>query len=83
MRTTLTIDDDVAAALERLRKTRDLGLKEVVNDVLRRGLKDITAPSKKISEAFRTKSVRLGRARLPNVDNIAETIAVAEGDPFK
>ena len=28
MRTTLTLDDDVAVALERLRKTRDVGLKE-------------------------------------------------------
>lgn len=82
MRTTLTIDDDVAAALDRLRKARDKGLKEVVNDVLRQGLKEMAAP-KKTSEPFRTQSVRLGRARLSNVDNIAEVLAVAEGDSFK
>ena len=28
MRTTLTLDDDVAAALDRLRKARDVGLKD-------------------------------------------------------
>jgi Ribbon-helix-helix protein, copG family len=38
MRTTLTLDDDVAAALERLRKSRDASLKDLVNEALRRGL---------------------------------------------
>jgi Arc/MetJ family transcription regulator len=35
MRTTLTIDDDVAAELQRLRRTRDASLRHVVNDALR------------------------------------------------
>lgn len=38
MRTTLTLDDDNAVRLERLRKERDLSLKDVVNDAIRRGL---------------------------------------------
>jgi hypothetical protein len=37
MRTTLTLDDDVAAALERLRRSRRIGLKRLVNEALRRG----------------------------------------------
>jgi len=82
MRTTLTIDEDVATALDRLRKARDMGLKEIVNEVLRRGLKEMATP-KKTSEPFRTHSVRLGRARLSNVDNVAEVLAVAENDSFK
>ena len=41
MRTTLTLDDDVAAALERLRRARDASLKDVVNEVLRRGLSEL------------------------------------------
>jgi hypothetical protein len=82
MRTTLTLDDDVAAALERLRKARDMGLKELVNDVLRRGLNDMSAPPK-TREPFRTHSVALGRARLPNIDNVAEALAIAEGESFK
>ena len=32
MRTTLTLDDDVAAILERLRKSRDASLKDLVNE---------------------------------------------------
>jgi hypothetical protein len=82
MRTTLTLDDDVAAALQRLRKTRDVGLKELVNDVLRRGLKNLSVPPKR-REPFRTQSVSLGRALLPNVDNVAESLAIAEAEAFK
>jgi hypothetical protein len=82
MRTTLTIDDDVAVALERLRKTRDVGLKELVNDVLRRGLKDMKTPSKP-RKVFRTTSVSLGPSRLPDVDNIAEVLAIVEDESFK
>jgi hypothetical protein len=82
MRTTLTLDDDVAVALERLRKARNAGHKKIVNDVLRRGLKGMNAPSKP-RQAFRTTSVSLGPLRLPDVDNIGEVLAVAEGEPFK
>ena len=42
MKTTLTFDDDVAAALERVRRTRNASLKDVVNDALRRGLNDLS-----------------------------------------
>jgi len=53
MRTTLTLDDDVAAQIERLRKSRDMGLKDIVNEALRRGLMEMTAKPKK-KEPFRT-----------------------------
>ena len=46
MRTTLTLDPDNAARLERLRKDRDASLKEVVNDAIRRGLDALDAPAK-------------------------------------
>lgn len=82
MRTTLTLDDDVAAELERLRKARDVGLKELVNDVLRRGINEMRAPAKR-RDPFRTRSVTLGRVRLANVDNVSEVLAVAEGESFK
>ena len=42
MRITLTLDDDVAAALQRVRRTRNASLKDVVNDALRRGLNDLS-----------------------------------------
>jgi hypothetical protein len=82
MRTTLTLDDDVAAALEQLRRTRDASLKDVVNDALRRGLSDLTTGSKR-REPFHTQGVALGRLRLPSIDNTSESLAAAEGEAFK
>jgi hypothetical protein len=38
MRTTLTLDDDLAEALARLARRDDRSFKEVVNETLRRGL---------------------------------------------
>jgi hypothetical protein len=44
MRTTLTLDDDVAAALEQLRKSRNVSLKDLINEALRQGLKSVEQP---------------------------------------
>jgi hypothetical protein len=82
MRTTLTIDDDVAVALERMRKSRNASLKEIVNDVLRRGLKEANAPQKP-RRHFHTRSVDLGKPRLPDLDNVDEVLAIAEGEDFR
>lgn len=81
MRTTLTIDDDVAAMLEEVRRGRGTSLKDVVNDVLRRGLLEMNAP-RKPRKPYRTPSVDLGKP-LMNIDNIAEVLAVIEGETFK
>jgi hypothetical protein len=82
MRTTLTIDDDVAVQLERLRRKGDVSLKELVNDVLRRGLRDINAPPKK-QKPFRTQTHDAGPPLIDNIDNIAEVLAIIEGDAYK
>jgi hypothetical protein len=81
MRTTLTLDDDVSIQLERLRRARDLSFKELVNEALRRGLRDMNAPSKK-REPFRTKAFHMGKP-LINLDNTAEVLAFIEGEDFK
>ena len=38
MRTTVTLADDVAAAVDALRRERGIGLSEALNDLARRGL---------------------------------------------
>ena len=43
MRTTLTLDDDLAAALKEQARRADQPFKQVVNDVLRRGLSPVLA----------------------------------------
>jgi hypothetical protein len=77
MRTTLTLDDDVAAVMERLRNEHDVNLKAIVNEALREGLKHIMVPRRKPAR-FRTETVDLGRCLLASVDDIAETLAIAE-----
>lgn len=82
MRTTLTLDDDVAAILKRLARTRRARLKDLVNEALRRGLAEaVTRPPAR--ETFRTTSVALGRCRIGTIDNIAEALAAAEGESFR
>ena len=82
MRTTMTLEDDVAASLQRLGKRRGVKFKALVNEALREGIKCMMAPPKKRS-VFRTRSVDLGSCRAANVDNVAEVIAVAEGESFR
>jgi len=77
MRTTLTLDEDVAARLERLRRARGQSLKDIINDALRRGLDDLTRRRQQRA-TFRTESADLGRLRLPSIDNVSETLAAAE-----
>ena len=82
MRTTLTLEDDVAAVLGRLRKSRNVSMKDLINDALREGLKHIAAPPAS-RRPFRTATVDLGRCLQGNVDNIAELLAVAENEAFE
>ena len=82
MRTTLTIEDDVAKLLEKVRRARNTSLKVVINQALRQGLRDMTKPPRR-RKPYETPSVNLGRCKLANLDDISEVIAVAEGDNFK
>ncbi|MBV9018397.1 MAG: ribbon-helix-helix protein, CopG family [Alphaproteobacteria bacterium] len=82
MRTTLTIEDDVAAELERLRRDRDASLKDVVNEALRRGVRDMTAPPKR-AKPFRTKSYDCGRLLIDNIDNVWEVLDQIEDEKFR
>jgi Arc/MetJ family transcription regulator len=82
MRTTVTLDDDVAAAIRHLRRVRNATLKQVVNEALRRGIRDMTV-RKRRRATFRTRSVNLGSLLIPSLDNIGEVLATAEGEPFQ
>ncbi len=82
MRATITLEDAAASSLKRLAKVRGVKFKVLVNQVIREGIKSLTAPAKKRS-VFRTRSVDLGSCRAANVDNVAEVLAVAEGESFR
>jgi hypothetical protein len=81
MRTTLTLEDDVAVQLERLRRARGSTLKDLVNEALRRGLREMVSKPKK-RRPFRTRTFDMGPP-LINIDNVAEALAYAEGEAYK
>ena len=81
MRTTLSLDDDVTALLEQVRKEKRTSLKEVVNQALRQGLREMTTRAKS-HKPYRTASVSLGRCLQGSIDDVAEVLAVAEGENF-
>ena len=79
MRTTLTIDDDVAARLEQERRKRRISFKEIVNDVLRAGLEGLGRHKRRPAE-FRTKGFALGPSLVGSLDNVEEVLSRAEGE---
>jgi hypothetical protein len=76
MRTTLTIDPDVAVGLERLRRAEKLSLKQAVNEVLRRGLQSSEKPA--VPKPYRTRVVDHGPLLVPSLDNIEDVLAQIE-----
>ena len=62
MRTTLTLDDDVAAALARRRAERGTGLRHEVNELLRAGLAAVGQPQADAAEPYELPTFDPGRA---------------------
>ncbi|HEY7693128.1 MAG TPA: ribbon-helix-helix protein, CopG family [Gaiellaceae bacterium] len=72
MRTTVTLDDDVAAAIRELRRTRSLGLSEAVNELIRNGLRRRPART-----PFKQRSYPMGLQI--DVTDVADALEIAEG----
>lgn len=72
MRMTINLDEDVAAAVERLRQERGEGLSRVVNDLVRKGLRE---QPRDVRFEQVTSSMR---ARF-DVTNVSEAIELIEG----
>ena len=68
----MTLDDDVVAAVERLRRDRSVGLSEALNELVRAGLR---APVP--SAPFRQRTADLGIGI--DVRNVGEALELAEG----
>ena len=73
MRTTVTLADDVAAAVEDLRRQRGSGVSDAINELVRRGL---VAPQRR--KRFRQQSSDMGRPHLP-LDDIAGLLETLDG----
>jgi len=70
MRTTVTLADDVAAAVHRVRREKSVGVSEAVNDLIREGL-----VSKRPEKPFVQKTYPMGlRIDVTNVGKALEEI---------
>jgi hypothetical protein len=72
MRTTVTLDDDVAAAVKRLRRESGVGVSEALNGLARAGL---TVKGKRPAFRQRVASIRLK----VDVTNVAEALEQLDG----
>lgn len=80
VRTTLTLEDDVAAAIQALVRERGDSFKAVVNDLLRRGLVEASTND---STPYRIEPVSLGQPRYADLDDIGEILLAAEGEDHR
>ena len=77
MRTTVTLDKDVAAAVQRLRRNDGIGMSEALNRIARAGL--VAKPPRK---PFRQRTANMGEF-LIDVSNTGEALELAEGPNHK
>ena len=78
MRTTLTLDDDVAAKLRAEMRRSGRSFREVLNNAIRRGL--ITGKGTRTFGPFKVKARDLGNLQPGlNLDNVADLLERIEG----
>ena len=82
MRTTLTLDDDVAARLERVMAKRRQTLKAVVNDALRAGLNTLDR-ARPTPTPYRVRPFNLGPSLVGSLDNVEEVLSRVEGEDHR
>jgi hypothetical protein len=79
VRTTLTLDDDVSARIEREQQRSKLSFKALINDLLRAGLEARRTPRPNATP-FRTDGFALGASLVGSLDNIEEVLSRTEGE---
>ena len=82
MRTTLTLEPDVAATLQRVQAERGLTLKGAVNEALRRGLGVMEEPEA-TRVPYQTPSGNLGKCLIGSLDDVSEALSMGEGEAFR
>ena len=78
MRTTLTLDDDVAEQARKIADDRGVPMKQIVNEALRAALRDMGKPRR--LPPYRTRPHRMGLRPGISLDNIQELLAQVEGE---
>ncbi len=83
MRTTVTLDDDLAVHLEQRRAERGMTFKEALNDAVRRGLAVADEQDQADPVAVTTRPLPLGRRLIGDIDSVAEALAAVEGEAYR
>lgn len=83
MRTTITLDDDVASLLQRIQGRDKRRPKQIINQALRDGLVRMLSPKRGEATRFRTKPVSLGTCLVGSLDDVADALAAAEGENYR
>jgi len=78
MRTTVTLEEDVAKALARIAKDEGLSPKEIINTAVREFVG--RRRRKPAGTVYATSTVDLGACLIGSLDDVQEAIALAEGD---
>lgn len=79
-RTTITLDDDVAAKLDEERRREGGSYRDTVNRILRRGLNPPRRPAR--TKRFKVRARHLGARPDLDFDNIEKLLDQVEG-PFR
>ncbi len=83
-RTTLTLDDDIAAMLEQVQARKHVPFRQVVNEALRDGLtRRLDESESQSAQRNEFEATSLGGCLIGNIDNIQEVIAITESETFK
>ena len=82
MRTTLTLEDDVAIQIHRLQKEKGARWKTLVNEALRLGLIQMEKAKNPVRQEAPTHPRKLGRCKF-NVISVSEALALAGGSSFR
>lgn len=82
MRTTLTLEKDVAALLARVARRRKAKLKDIVNAALRLGLEALARPADQPAP-YRVKPWNLGGSLVGSLDNVEEVLSRVEGEAHR
>jgi hypothetical protein len=77
MRTTVTLADDVAAELQRVRRERSIGVSEALNDLVRAGMARKKEPRKKFVQHTYPLGMKI------DVTNIGEVLELLEGPEYR
>jgi hypothetical protein len=78
MRTTLTLDDDVAEKARAMAEKTRRPFKQVVNEAMRTGLQKMQTPPK--PKQYHTQGHDMGLRAGLSLDNIQELLSQAEGE---